>query len=134
MKTPEARTFLMFEGRAEEALNFYAENLEGIARGDLKRHGPEAGSAEGKIMIADFSIGDQHFRVSDSPIPHDFGFTPSVSIFLTFETEAEVDQAFAALSDGGDVLMPLNDYGFSRRFGWVNDRFGVSWQLSTKLD
>lgn len=128
----DARTFLMFEGRAEEALDFYASALDGVTLGEVERHGAETGAAAGKIARARFSIGDQRFMASDSPISHDFGFTSSVSIFLTFETEAEVDKAFASLSDGGEILMPLDNYGFSKRFGWTNDRFGVSWQVTTR--
>ena len=66
----------------------------------------------------------------DSPAKHAFTFTPSVSLFVECESEAELDMAFVQLSTGGSVLMPLANYGFSRKFGWVNDRYGVSWQLN----
>ena len=66
----------------------------------------------------------------DSFVAHDFSFTPSFSIWIETETEDEIERLFAALGDGGTQLMPLDDYGFSRRFGWVNDRYGVSWQLN----
>jgi predicted 3-demethylubiquinone-9 3-methyltransferase (glyoxalase superfamily) len=67
---------------------------------------------------------------TDSFVSHGFSFTPSFSLFVDCESEAELERIFAALSDGGAVLMPLGDYGFSRRFGWTNDRFGVSWQVN----
>ena len=70
------------------------------------------------------------FRCTDSPPVHDFTFTPSFSIFVDVASAEELDRLFAGLSEGGAVLMPLDEYGFSRRFGWVNDRFGVSWQLN----
>jgi predicted 3-demethylubiquinone-9 3-methyltransferase (glyoxalase superfamily) len=60
---------------------------------------------------------------------HDFGFTPSFSLFVTCESEEHIQRLTTALGDGGRELMPLNNYGFSRLFAWVNDRFGVSWQL-----
>jgi predicted 3-demethylubiquinone-9 3-methyltransferase (glyoxalase superfamily) len=63
-------------------------------------------------------------------VSHGFTFTPSLSLFVDCESEADLERIFAALSEGGGVLMPLGNYGFSRRFGWVNDRFGVSWQLN----
>ena len=69
-------------------------------------------------------------RCIDSPIKHAFTFTPSFSLFVECESEAELDAAFARLSDGGSVLMPPGNYGFSTKFAWVNDRFGVSWQLN----
>lgn len=66
----------------------------------------------------------------DSAAQHQFNFTPSMSLFVGCETEEELDLLFGALSEAGQVLMPLDDYGFSRRFAWVNDRFGASWQLN----
>ena len=53
-----------------------------------------------------------------------------MSLYVTCETEAEVDRLFAALSEQGQVLMPLTRYPFSDKFGWLADRFGVSWQLT----
>jgi predicted 3-demethylubiquinone-9 3-methyltransferase (glyoxalase superfamily) len=70
------------------------------------------------------------FAATDSPAVHAFDFTPSMSIFVECDNEAELDRVFAALSDGGKTLMPLNNYGFSKKFGWCNDRFGVSWQIN----
>lgn len=61
---------------------------------------------------------------------HQFTFTPSISLFVECENESELDEAFNKLSAGGMVLMPLNNYGFSKKFGWLNDRFRVSWQLN----
>ena len=64
------------------------------------------------------------------PGDHDFGFTPALSLYVACRNRPEIDRLFAALADGGQVLMALDDHGFSDRFGWVNDRFGVSWQLN----
>ncbi|MNG41952.1 3-demethylubiquinone-9 3-methyltransferase [compost metagenome] len=61
---------------------------------------------------------------------HAFTFTPSMSLYVTCETEAEIDRLFGSLSEGGSVMMPLAAYPFSEKFGWLSDRFGVSWQLT----
>ena len=82
------------------------------------------------MQQATFSLAGQVFRCFDSPPVHDFTFTPSFSIWVEATSEEEQDRLFAGLSEGGAVLMELGDHGFSRRFGWVNDRFGVSWQLN----
>jgi predicted 3-demethylubiquinone-9 3-methyltransferase (glyoxalase superfamily) len=82
------------------------------------------------VQRARFSLAGQEFLCTDSPPVHDFSFTPSFSVWIETESEDELQRLFAALSDGGTQLMPLDDYGFSRRFGWVNDRYGVSWQLN----
>jgi predicted 3-demethylubiquinone-9 3-methyltransferase (glyoxalase superfamily) len=68
----------------------------------------------------------------DSPIQHAFTFTPSMSLYVECEDEAELDGVFAQLAEGGEVMMPPDNYGFSSKFGWVSDRFGVSWQLNVK--
>ncbi len=61
---------------------------------------------------------------------HEFGFTPAISIFVDCESPEELERLYTMLSDGGEVLMPLDNYGFSTKFGWLNDRYGVSWQLN----
>jgi predicted 3-demethylubiquinone-9 3-methyltransferase (glyoxalase superfamily) len=63
-------------------------------------------------------------------VKHSFTFTPAVSLFVRCDSEEEVSRLCSALAEGGNVLMPVGNYGFSRRFAWVNDRFGVSWQLN----
>ncbi len=65
----------------------------------------------------------------DSPTEDAFGFAPAISPVVTCQTPDEVDAAFAELSAGGQLLMPLDRYPFSARFGWVTDRAGVSRQL-----
>ena len=118
--------FLMFEGAAEAALELYVTAFEDAEVVDLQR------SEDGTIEAAFLRIGEQRIRLFDSPVKHDFGFTPAVSLFVEFDTPEEVDATFAKLSDGGGVLMGLDAYPFSPRFAWINDRFGVSWQLSAK--
>jgi len=60
---------------------------------------------------------------------HDFTFTPAMSLHVTCATENEIDNLYAALSQGGQVFMPLDTYPFSKKYAWLNDQFGVSWQL-----
>jgi predicted 3-demethylubiquinone-9 3-methyltransferase (glyoxalase superfamily) len=123
--------FLMFQGAdAEQAMSFYTSLFEDARIHDITRYGPEGPGPEGTVLVARFSLAGQEFRCSDSFVQHDFSFTPSFSVWIDTESEDEIQRLFAALSEGGAQLMPLGDYGFSRRFGWVNDRFGVSWQLN----
>lgn len=121
--------FLMFEGAAETAMNFYVTLFRGSIK-RIQRYGPGEQGTEGSIKRADFSIVGQDLICIDSPVKHAFTFTPSVSLFVECESEAELDAAFGKLSEGGLVLMPVDNYGFSAKFAWVNDRFGVSWQLN----
>ena len=80
-------------------------------------------------MIATFSIGGLTLLSNDSTVRHSFTFTPSTSLFVTCRSEQEIDRLAAALGAGGKFLMPLDNYGFSRKFAWVKDKYGVSWQL-----
>jgi predicted 3-demethylubiquinone-9 3-methyltransferase (glyoxalase superfamily) len=120
----------MFEGTAEEAMNYYVSLFRGSEIARVERYGPGEPGPEGSIKRAEFTLGGHRLACIDSPIKHGFTFTPSISLFVDCENEAELDAAFGSLSAGGKVLMPLGNYGFSAKFGWVQDRFGVSWQLN----
>jgi predicted 3-demethylubiquinone-9 3-methyltransferase (glyoxalase superfamily) len=131
-RTTTVTPFLMFQdGRAEEAINRYVE-VFGVARViSIKRYGPNSvGAKEDAIEHAVFEIHCQRIGVTESPPIHAFGFTPSISLFVDFTSEKELDRVFAALSDGGEVMMPPDNYGFSRKFAFIQDRYGVSWQLN----
>ncbi|MFD2083473.1 Glyoxalase superfamily enzyme, possibly 3-demethylubiquinone-9 3-methyltransferase [Actinopolymorpha cephalotaxi] len=130
VSTQKISTFLMFTGQAEEAMTFYASLFPDSEVRSVTRYGADGQGAEGSVQHATFALAGQEFMAIDSPVEHAFGFTPSVSLFVTCESEQELDRLFAALSEKGQTLMPLGEYGFSTRFGWVNDRFGVSWQLN----
>ncbi|MEU5764496.1 VOC family protein [Streptomyces asoensis] len=123
-------TFLMFEGNAEDAMTFYLSLFDDAEVVGLTRYGADGPGKEGTVQHATFSLAGQEFMCIDSPVQHEFTFTPAVSLFVQCEDEAELDRLYAALSEHGTTLMPLGDYGFSAKFGWVNDRFGVSWQLN----
>jgi predicted 3-demethylubiquinone-9 3-methyltransferase (glyoxalase superfamily) len=75
-------------------------------------------------------VGGQRLRIFDSPPVHAFTFTPAISFFLDCESEEQLRDLAAALGEDGGFLMPVGSYGFSQLFAWVNDRFGVSWQLN----
>ena len=66
----------------------------------------------------------------DSGREHLFTFTPAMSLLVDFDSEPRLDAAFMGLSEGATVLMPLQAYPFSAKFGWLEDRYGVSWQLN----
>ncbi len=123
-------TFLMFSGRAEEAMRFYTSLFPNSQILQMNTYGPEGPGKEGSVIHAIFTLNGVPIMASDSPVQHAFSFTPSTSFFVQCTDAAEFERAFAALSEEGMVLMPPNNYGFSTRFAWCNDRFGVSWQLN----
>jgi PhnB protein len=126
--------YLLFEGRCEEAIEFYRAALGAEVTSLLRyKDSPEPPppgmlppGAENKVMHASFRIGDSTVMASDGRMqgPASFqGFTLS----LTVSTGAEAERLFAALADGGQVHMPLAKSFFSSHFGMVADRFGVGW-------
>lgn len=127
---PKITTFLMFEGNAGAAMNFYMSLFADSKILSIQRYGKEGPGPEGSVVHAVFTLNGQEFMCIDSPAKHAFTFTPATSLFITCDNEAEVDSLFSKLSEGGQVLMPLDAYPFAKRYGWCNDRFGVSWQIS----
>jgi predicted 3-demethylubiquinone-9 3-methyltransferase (glyoxalase superfamily) len=130
---PKITTFLMFEGDAEEAITFYTSLFDDSEIVRIKKYGsdgPGGQKAEGTVHNALFTLKGQQYMAFDSYIEHGFTFTPAISLFVECESEEDLETLYEKLSDGGEVAMPLDNYGFSKKFGWVQDRFGVSWQLN----
>ena len=123
-------THLMFEGRAEEAINLYASVFPTARIEKMVRYGAGEPGPEGSVKRADVTLGGHALVVIDSYVKHGFTFTPAMSIYVDCASAGELQRAFDRLSEGGQVFMPLDDYGFSARFGWCADRYGVSWQLN----
>ncbi|MQX52929.1 VOC family protein [Alcanivorax sediminis] len=128
------KTSLMFvgeqAGKAEEAMTFYTSLFPDSEIIELQRYEAGQHEPEGSIKMARFTINGSEFMALDSHLDHAFTFTPSMSLYVECESMSEIEKVFRALAEGGVELMPLDDYGFSQRFGWLNDRYGVSWQLN----
>ena len=130
------QSYLFFEGRCEEALDFYRRALGAevdmvMRYKDSPDPCPEGmipPGAEEKVMHASFRIGESTLMASDGRCSGQPAFQ-GVAQSLTVADEAEADRVFAALGDGGTVIMPLGKTFFSPRFGMVTDRFGVSWMV-----
>lgn len=123
---------LWFDDQAEEAANFYTSLFDNSNIGTTTRYGKEGyeihGQPEGKVMTVEFELAGHKF-VGLNGGPH-FTFTPAISFHVVCETEAELDELWEKFSEGGSVLMELDQYDWSEKYGWVQDRFGLSWQLS----
>lgn len=127
--------FLMFQNNdAEDAMNFYTSIIEDSNIQSITRYGADGPGTEGTVLQAAFSLKGQDFMCIDSHIKHAFDFTPSFSIYLTCDSEAEIDYLYDILLQKGNALMPIGDYGFSKKFGWLVDQFGVSWQLNLEAE
>lgn len=127
-------TSLMFvgeqAGKAEEAIKFYTSLFPDSEIVDIQRYQAGENEPEGSTKMASFTINGTKFLALDSHLDHQFTFTPSMSLYVECESTSEIEKAFNALAEGGAALMPLDNYGFSEQFGWLKDRYGVSWQLN----
>lgn len=132
----QAQPYLFFDGRCEEALDFYQRAL-GAKPGMVMRwkdapqpqqQGMVPPGAENKIMHANFQIGDTTIMASDGRCEGKPSFQ-GFALSLNAATEAEADRLFNALADGGKVQMPMAKTFFSPRFGMLTDRFGVGWMV-----
>jgi PhnB protein len=132
----QVQSYLFFDGRCEEAIEFYKKTLGAKVEMLMRfKDSPEPAQpgmvppgAENKVMHTSFRIGDTVLMASDGRClgkPTFQGF----SLSLTVPNEAEAKRLFAALGDGGQVQMPLTKTFFSPQFGMVADRFGVSWMV-----
>jgi len=126
--------YLFFNGRCEEALEFYRQALNAeVTMAMHYRDSPDpaaAHNAPDKVMHADFRIGETRIMASDGrggAPPHFEGF----ALTLNVATEAEADGLFRGLADGGQVQMPLTKTFYSPKFGMVSDRFGILWMIIT---
>ncbi len=136
-----AQPYLFFDGRTEEAIEFYRSRLGAKVEVFMRfKDSPEPAQpgmvppgAESKVMHASFRIGETTVMASDGRCtgqPNFQGF----SLALTVPNETEAERLFAGLGDGGQVQMPLAKTFFSPRFGMVADRFGVSWMIFVATD
>jgi predicted 3-demethylubiquinone-9 3-methyltransferase (glyoxalase superfamily) len=123
---------LWFDSNAEEAAAFYASLFADSHIGKTLLHSEEGrkmnGKPPGSVMTVDFTLAGFRFTgLNGGPL---FAFTPAISFYVTCESEAEIDLLWAKLSEGGVALMPLANYDWSEKYGWVQDRFGLTWQLA----
>ncbi len=109
--------FLWFDGKAEEAMNFYVSIFKNSKILDVTRYGKAGPGPEGTVMSATFQLeGQEFYALNGGPM---FTFTPAISLFVNCETQQEVDQLWARLSEGGE----------EQPCGWLRDKFGLSWQI-----
>ena len=112
--------FLWFDDKAEEAANFYTSIFKDSKILDISRYGDAGPGPKGTVMMATFQIEGQEFMALNGG-PH-YTFSPAISFFVSCETQAEVDELWEKLTAGGREV----------QCGWLQDKFGVSWQIVPK--
>lgn len=131
LESEHIATFLTFQdGNAEAAMEYYMSLFDNSQILQLKRWTHDGPGIEGQIMHAVFELDGSLFMCSDSPAIHAWGFSPAVSNFVNCRDDKQIEFLVEKLSENGQVMMPLDNYGFSEKFAFVEDQFGVSWQLN----
>jgi len=130
-KVQKITPFLWFDNQTEEAINFYLTVFSNSKIKTATRYGEEGSKATGmpenSVMTMAFQIDGQDFvAINGGPV---FQINPTISFFVNCETIQEIDRLWEKLSESGTVMMELNSYPFAEKYGWVQDKFGVSWQL-----
>jgi predicted 3-demethylubiquinone-9 3-methyltransferase (glyoxalase superfamily) len=133
--------FLVFKGDAEEAVTFYTSLFENSeVRQVIRARAEDPGWTEGTLQHAIFTLGGQEVMCINTPPPgnhlhdiapwHEFSFSPAITVYVRCGSDDEFDRLYEGLSSGGKVRLPTGSYGFSPKFAWVDDQFGISWRLN----
>jgi len=138
MKTTTFLTFVGDQcGKAEEAINFYTSIFPNSEIKSIKNYAEgEAGGTPELIKYGIFTLNGIEYMVSESNFNHAWSFTPAVSLFISDKSDDVIETLFEELSSNdGQVMVPLDnyegdgDYGFGKKFGWCQDKYGISWQF-----
>ena len=114
---PKITPFLWFNDQAEEAMNFYTSIFKNSKIGSVSRYGEGGPGQPGSVMTATFELDGQEFMaLNGGPL---FAFTEAISFFVNCETQAEVDELWGKLTEGGE----------ESQCGWLKDKYGLSWQI-----
>lgn len=136
MKTTTFLTFVGEQcGKAKEAIDFYTSLFPNSEIKSIEnfKEGEPGGTPE-LVKHAVFELNGTQYMASENNYKHAWSFSPGVSLFIESDSENEIQTLFDSLSEGGMVMIPLDsydsgDYGFGKKFGWCEDKYGISWQF-----
>ena len=122
---------LWYDDKAEEAVDFYASIFKNSKKVSVTRYGEAgakvSGRPKGSVLTVTFELEGQRFiALNGGPL---FSFTPAVSFFVGCESAEEINERWRRLSEGGTILMEFDKYPFAEKYGWAQDKYGLSWQL-----
>lgn len=125
---PTITPFLWFDTNAEEAMSFYVSLFKNSKIVEIARFTEAGPGRKGSPMTVSVDLDGQRFvGLNGGP---EYKHTPAISLFVNCATPGELDRIWPKLAEGGTVLMELAEYPFSPKFGWLSDKYGVSWQLN----
>ncbi|UXV31308.1 VOC family protein [Mammaliicoccus sciuri] len=128
---PKITTFLMFNGEAEEAINFYTSIFKDSEILTMVKYGEEGPGEPGTVQHSIFKINGQIFMGIDQTNGVEIEMNPAMSLYVTYESAMEMEHLYSKLKSGGAILMPKTELPPTfREFAWVQDKFGVNFQLA----
>ncbi|MBU0437367.1 hypothetical protein CW746_02615 [Staphylococcus succinus] len=130
MAIPKITTFLMFNGEAEEAINLYVNTFEDAEILTLVKYSESDDAPTGAVQHAIFRLKDQIFMAIDNVNGVDIDMNPAMSLYVTVDSPLEMERLFSKLKSGGAILMPKTEMPPFREFAWIQDKFGVNFQLA----
>ncbi|MEO4364418.1 VOC family protein [Staphylococcus aureus] len=130
MDIPKITTFLMFNNQAEEAVKLYTSLFENSEIITMAKYGENGPSDPGTVQHSIFTLNGQVFMAIDANSGTELPMNPAISLFVTVKDAIEMERLFNGLKDEGAILMPKTNMPPYREFAWVQDKFGVSFQLA----
>lgn len=130
MAIPKITTFLMFNGQAEKAIDLYVNLFEDAEILSLVKYKESDDAPTGKVQHAIFRLKDQIFMAIDNVNGVDVDMNPAMSLYVTVDNAIEMERLFNGLKSNGAILMPKTSMPPFREFAWVQDQFGVNFQLA----
>ncbi|MGM0219669.1 VOC family protein [Enterococcus sp. AZ126] len=119
---------LWFDGKVEEAAELYVNAFDGGEINKVDYYVDSEHQPKGSVLTVSLTLaGQEVILLNGGP---EFDFTPAISFFVECETEEQIDKLWETLSHKGEILMEFETYPFSKKYGWLKDQYGVSWQLS----
>ncbi|WP_281197740.1 VOC family protein [Staphylococcus schleiferi] len=131
MKIPKITTFLMFNGNAEEAMQRYTSLFQDSEIITMVKYDDTIPEQAGKVQHSIFTLNGQVFMAIDNMNGAEIEMNPAMSLYVTVKDQFEMDTLYNGLKDGGAILMPKTEMPPQyREFAWVQDKFGVNFQLA----
>ncbi|MBI5972279.1 VOC family protein [Staphylococcus caledonicus] len=130
MEIPKITTFLMFNNQAEEAINLYTSLFENSEILTMVKYDEEGPGTPGTVQHSIFTLNGQVFMAIDADNGEELPMNPSISLYITVDNAMEMERLFSGLKKEGAILMPKTSMSPFREFAWVQDKFGVSFQLA----
>ena len=130
MEIPKITTFLMYNNRAEEAINLYTSLFDDSEIITMVKYDEDGPGEPGTVQHSIFTLNGQVFMAIDANSGQELPMNPAISLYVTVKDNAEMERLYNGLKKEGAILMPKTEMPPYKQFAWVQDKYGVSFQLA----